>query len=862
MAKTLVIVESPTKARTIEGFLESDVTVESSMGHVRDLPRNSAEIPEKLRSEAWSKLGVDVEHDFQPLYIVPKEKRDQIRKLKKAMEGIDELFLATDEDREGESIAWHLTEVLGPKVPVRRMVFHEITPRAIQEAFANPRQIDQRLVEAQETRRVLDRLVGYEVSPVLWRMIQPRLSAGRVQSVAVRLVVQREWERIRFRSAGYWDVAGTFVADSDRTLPFPGTLVEIDGRRLATGRDFDASGEPGADVLVLDEARANHLAAACSEAEISVRSVERKPYRRSPYSPFRTSTLQQEAGRKLGFSASRTMSAAQRLYERGYITYMRTDSTALSASAVAAARSEIERRFGPRYLPSKPRSYQGKVRNAQEAHEAIRPAGERFRHPDEVAGSVGNDDVNLYRLIWTRTIASQMTDATGESVSVRLGGVADSQSVVFAATGRVLDHAGFLATYVEGSDDPEADLDDQERRLPPLDGGDPVEVVDLGAKGHETKPPARFTEASLVRRLEELGVGRPSTYASILSTIQDRGYVWKKGSALVPTWTAFATASLLEAHFPTLVDYEFTARMEDELDRIAAGDEESVPWLSRFYFGEEGLRQTVESSYDSIDARQVNSIEVGVSEEGTPVSVRVGRYGPFLERGEDRASLPEDLAPDELTLKKAVELLDAPSGDKILGTDPDSGLTVLARAGRYGPYVQLGAAEEVEGKPKTVSLFKGMELDEIGLDTALRLLSLPRVVGTDPEGREILALNGRYGPFLKRDEETRNLDDEAQIFEVSLDEALARFAEPPRRRGQRRAATALRTLGESAETGKQVEVRDGRFGPYVTDGEVNASLRKGDEVGGITLERAQELLAERRAKLADDPPKKRRAKKS
>ena len=555
----------------------------------------------------------------------------------------------------------------------------------------------------------------------------------------------------------------------------------MDGRRLATGRDFDAAGTPGADVLVLDEATARQLATSCSAADISVRSVERKPYRRSPYPPFRTSTLQQEAGRKLGFSASRTMSAAQRLYERGYITYMRTDSIALSESAVAAARSEIERRFGSRFLPSKPRSYQGKVRNAQEAHEAIRPAGERFRHPDEVAGGVGNDDSRLYQLIWTRTIASQMTDATGESVSVRLGGDAGGRDVVFAATGRVLDHPGFLRIYVEGSDDPNADLDDQERRLPPLEEGDLVEVLDLEAKGHETKPPARFTEASLVRRLEELGVGRPSTFASILTTIQDRGYVWKKGSALVPTWTAFATVSLLESHFPTLVDYEFTARMEDELDRIAAGDEESVPWLSRFYFGDEGLRQTVESSYDAIDARQVNSIEVGVTTEGTPVTVRVGRYGPFLERGDDRASLPEGLAPDELTLERAVELLDAPSGDKILGTDPDSGLTVLARAGRYGPYVQLGDAEEVEGKPKTVSLFKGMELDEIGLDSALRLLSLPRVVGTDPEGREILALNGRYGPFLKRDEETRNLDDEGQIFEVSLDEALAKFAEPPRR---------------------------------------------------------------------------------
>ncbi|HEX2370770.1 MAG TPA: type I DNA topoisomerase [Acidimicrobiia bacterium] len=860
MAKTLVIVESPTKARTIEGFLERGVAVESSMGHVRDLPRNSAEIPEKLRSEPWSKLGVDVDHGFQPLYIVPKEKRDQIRRLKKAMEGIEELYLATDEDREGESIAWHLAEVLGPKVPVRRMVFHEITPRAIQEAFANPREIDQRLVDAQETRRVLDRLVGYEVSPVLWRMIQPRLSAGRVQSVAVRLVVQREWERIRFRSAGYWDVLGTFL--HDQSVAFPATLVEVEGRRLATGRDFDSFGElSSADVLVLDEATARSIAAASADADISVRSVERKPYRRSPYPPFRTSTLQQEAGRKLGFSAARTMSAAQRLYERGYITYMRTDSTALSESAVAAARSEIAQRFGTDFVPSKPRSYQGKVRNAQEAHEAIRPAGERFRHPDEVAGSVGSDDASLYQLIWRRTIASQMTDATGVSVAVRLGGIADRQDVVFATSGRVLDHQGFLRVYVEGSDDPEADLDDQERRLPPLREGDRVEPVDIEAKGHETKPPARFTEASLVRRLEELGVGRPSTYASILTTIQDRGYAWKKGSALVPTWIAFAAVSLLEAHFPTLVDYEFTARMEDELDRIAAGDEESLPWLSHFYFGEQGLRETVEASYDAIDARKVNSIEVGVTDDGVTVSVRVGRYGPFLERGEDRASLPEDLAPDELTMAKAIELLDAPSGDKILGTDPDSGLTVLGRAGRYGPYVQLGSAEEVEGKPKTVSLFSGMELDEIGLDTALRLLSLPRLVGIDPDGREILALSGRYGPFLKRDDETRNLDEEGQIFEVSLDEALARFAEPPRRRGQRRTATALRTLGESPETGKQVEVRDGRFGPYVTDGEVNASLRKGDQVESISFDRANELLAERRAKLADAPPKKRRAKK-
>jgi DNA topoisomerase-1 len=843
----LVIVESPAKARTIAGYLGEGYAVESSIGHVRDLPRNAADIPKSYKGEPWARLGVDTENDFKPLYIVPGEKKSQITKLKKLVKEAEEVYLATDEDREGESIAWHLLEVLSPRVPVKRMVFHEITPDAIRTAIDQPRDLDRRLVDAQETRRILDRLVGYEVSPVLWRLIKPRLSAGRVQSPAIRIVVDRERERMRFVSAEYWDLEGTFSVDAGE---FTATLVAVDGTRVATGKDFGPDGAADGDgFVVLGEADAAGLAASLSDTPFSIRTVERKPFTRRPYPPFRTSTLQQEAGRKLRFAAQRTMQVAQRLYENGYITYMRTDSTSLSETAVTAARSQIADMYGAEYLPESPRSYSGKVKNAQEAHEAIRPAGDTFRTPDQVAGALDSDETKLYDLIWKRTVASQMADATGESVQVRLGGeAADGRDAEFATSGKVISFPGFLRAYVEGSDDPDAQLEDQERRLPQIDEGDDAAVVDIESKGHATKPPARFTEASLVKRLEELGIGRPSTYASIISTIQDRGYVWKKGTALVPTFVAFATVRLLERHFADFVDYGFTASMEQDLDDIAGGDREMVPYLAGFYFGNghSGLLDTVAAAFDKADAREINTIPFSGSDD---IELRSGRYGPYLQRGEDRASIPDDLAPDELTAERAEELLAAPSSDRELGSDPESGRTVFAKTGRFGPYVQLGDAEDGEGKPKTASLFKTMSLDEITLEEALRLLTLPRIVGDDPEsGEPIEALNGRYGPYLKRGSDSRSLEAEEQLFTVTLEEALHLFSQPKRRRGQT-AAAPLKELGVDPETGCAVVVKDGRFGPYVTDGSVNASLRKDDSIEKIDIERAAELLAERRAKL-------------
>ena len=868
----LIIVESPTKARTISRFLGDEVTVEASMGHIRDLPRSAAEIPEAIRGEDWARLGVNVANDFEPVYVVPKERRDRVKKLKDLLKKADELYLATDEDREGESIAWHLAEVLKPKIQVKRMVFHEITEPAIREAFEHPREIDRRLVDAQEARRILDRLYGYEVSPVLWRRVRQGLSAGRVQSVAVRIIVERERERIRFRSATYWDIEGIFSprdgdADrGDRESTFPGTLVAVDGVKVATGADFDELGtSTHKNVVILDEGAATTLARSLADSDFTVRTIESKPYRRSPYPPFRTSTLQQEASRKLRFAASRTMSVAQRLYEAGYITYMRTDSTALSEAAVAAARHQITQLYGPEYLPKQPRIYANKVKNAQEAHEAIRPSGDRFRTPEQVAREVGQDEARLYDLIWKRAVASQMNDAVGESVSVRLGAVAaNGTDAEFSASGRTITFPGFLRAYVEGSDDPEADLDDQETRLPTLGKGQGLEVHALDPNGHTTKPPPRYTEASLVRRLEELGVGRPSTYASILSTIEDRGYVWKKGQALVPTFTAFAVISLLEGHFPDLVDYAFTARMEDDLDRIADGDEETVPWLTRFYLGTAGLQNQVAERLDEIDAREVNSIPLGEDDLGRAITLRVGRYGPFLERGDERASVPDTLPPDELTIEKAVELLETqPAGDKILGTDPDTGKVVLARSGRYGPYVQLGEAEGKE-KPKTASLLKSMTLDDLTLDQSLQLLTLPRTVGTDPDtGEEILAQNGRYGPYLARGTDRRSLEAEDQLFTVDVDGAVELFRQPPRRRGQRAAASPGRQIGNDPVSGKMITVRSGRFGPYVTDGETNASLRTGEDPDAINLERAVELLTARRERVAsgEDAPKKKPRKK-
>ncbi len=853
----LVIVESPAKARTISGFLGDDFVVESSIGHVRDIPAKAAEAPSSLQDE-WrrTRYGVDVENDFKPLYVVSPDKKKQITRLRQLLKEAEELYLATDEDREGEAIAWHLLEVLNPRVPVRRMVFHEITEDAIQAAIDNPRDLDRRLVDAQEARRILDRLYGYELSPVLWRKVKQGLSAGRVQSPATRIIVEREWERIRFTPAEYFSIEAEMSRTEGDLQHFQATLLSVNDERIATGRSFDASGhlKDSDKVRALDQEAASALVEGLREAEFSVTSVEPKPYTRRPHPPFRTSTLQQEAGRKLRFAAARTMGAAQRLYENGYITYMRTDSTTLAEAALAAARELVREQYGAEYLPDKPRSYASKVKNAQEAHEAIRPAGDQFRPLADVANAVGagSDEARLYDLIWKRTVASQMKDAKGESLQVRIGATAASgEATVFAASGRTITFPGFLRAYVEGSDDPEADLEDKERPLPPLSAGDALDAHQLEASGHETKPPARYTEASLVIRLEELGIGRPSTYASIISTIQDRGYVYKKGTALVPTITAFATVTLLERHFSDLIDYAFTARMEDDLDQIARGDAEAIPWLKRFYFGNghPGLVELVSTNLEEIDAREINSIEIGKDAAGAPIVARTGRYGPYLQRGDHSASLPADIPLDELTVEKAVELLEAPSGDRELGTDPETGLTVYAKSGRYGPYVQLGDIEEgKKQKPKTASLFKTMSVETVTVEEALKLLEQPRLVGTDPEdSEEIYAQNGRYGPYIKKGTETRSLDEEEQIFSLTMEEALALLAQP--KRGRRRAAKPpLKELGEDPNSGKPLVVKDGRYGPYVTDGETNASLRGADTVEAITTERAIELLAERRAK--------------
>jgi DNA topoisomerase-1 len=911
-AKPLVIVESPAKAKTIAGLLGSGYVVESSIGHIRDLPRRADEVPAAYKGESWSRLGVDVDNGFKPLYVVSTEKKSQVAKLKQLVKQASEVYLASDEDREGESIAWHLLEVLAPRVPVKRMVFHEITRPAIERAVNEWRDLDRRLVDAQEARRILDRLYGYEVSPVLWKKIMPRLSAGRVQSVATRMVVERERARMAFRSAGWWGIEATFTAaegngtgTADGTpRSFAASLAAVDGVPLVSGRDFDDTGtltSPGS-VVVMAEEEARSLASGLEAVPFAVKSMTHKPFRRSPSAPFMTSTLQQEAGRKLRFSSKRAMQVAQRLYEDGWITYMRTDSTTLSGQALGAARAQASALYGPEYVPDQPRRYERKVKNAQEAHEAIRPAGESFRTPDEAARSLSGDEFRLYDLIWKRTVASQMADATGTSAQVRLVGTSvgpegvGGREAEFTASGKVIQFPGYLRAYVEGEDDPEAELADREVHLPPMAEGDPVSAGDLEPGSHATQPPARYTEASLVKDMEELGVGRPSTYASVIATILDRGYVWKKGTALVPSFTAFAVVGLLERYFADLVDYGFTASMEDDLDAIASGDEESLPWLTRFYFGSAGpddrggsvpengdattatltgngsakangngtgpsagtgtvaghvrglgLKREVSTYLGEIDAREINSIPIGVGSDGQDVVARVGRYGPYLQRGEDRVSIPEDLAPDELTVERAEALLEAPSSDRALGEDPESGLTVQVKAGRFGPYVQLGELVDGGPKPRTSSLFASMSPATLTLDQALDLLRIPRTVGADPgSGEEVVAHNGKFGPYLKRGSDTRSLLTEDQILSVTLDEALALFAQP-KTRGNRTAKGPLRELGADPESGVNLVIKDGRFGPYVTDGTTNASLRRGDDVESLTVERASELLAERRA---------------
>ena len=853
---SLVIVESPAKAKTIAGYLGDDYIVESSIGHIRDLPTRAADIPPEIKKQPWGRMAVDVDNDFTPYYVVDPKKKNVVADLRKKLKDCDELLLATDEDREGEAIAWHLLDVLKPKVPVRRMVFHEITREAIQRALGETREIDARLVDAQETRRILDRLYGYEVSPVLWKKVTQGLSAGRVQSVATRLVVERERERRAFVEAGYWDIEGTFDPGS-----FVAKLVELDGKRVTQGRDFAQDGTLRSnDLARLDEDTARGLATRLDGAPFTVRTVEEKPYTRRPAPPFMTSTLQQEASRKLRYSAQTTMRVAQRLYENGYITYMRTDSTTLSESALTAARRQATELYGAEFIPAAPRRYERRVKNAQEAHEAIRPAGDEFRTPQQVSRELERDQFALYELIWMRTVASQMEDARGQTASLRLGAISTTgEDAEFGASGTVITFRGFLAAYEEGRDEEPADGADDERRLPPLKPGDSVDAKSLEPQGHATTPPARYTEATLVKALEDRGIGRPSTYASILGTIVDRGYVFKKGTALVPTFLAFAVTQLLEQHFARLVDYDFTARLEDDLDRIAAGDEQRVAWLTRFYRGdanEMGLKALVTERLDDIDPRAINSIEIG-----NGIVLRVGRYGPYLVRGDERASVPDDTAPDELTVAVAEALLANPSADRTLGVHPETGNEIAARSGRYGPYVTEVLPEGSTDKPRTASLFKSMALESMTLEDALRLLTLPRSLGSGEDGAEVIAQNGRYGPFIKRGTDTRSLETEEQLLTVTLGEATAVLAQPKTRRGRSgESATPrgpLREVGTDPSSGKPLVVKDGRFGPYVTDGETNASLRRGDDVESLTIDRAVELLAERRAAGPSKRPKKR-----
>ncbi|WP_433612389.1 type I DNA topoisomerase [Dactylosporangium sp. CA-139114] len=874
--KRLVIVESPAKAKTISGYLGPNYLVEASFGHVRDLPVGKKDMPDALKSKPWAYLGVDIDNDFTPVYIISADRRKQISRLKDLLKQASEVYLATDEDREGEAIAWHLLETLKPKVPVKRMVFHEITRPAIQAAVANPREINRSLVDAQEARRILDRLYGYDVSTVLWKKVQRGLSAGRVQSVATRIVVERERQRMKFRSAEYWDIIARLLPEND-TRTFNATLIAIDGDRVATGRDFDPETgrvRPNAGVIHLDETGARGLAARLEGQRFTVTRVEEKPYRRKPYPPFITSTLQQESARKLRISSAQTMRLAQRLYENGYITYMRTDSVNLSEAAIAAARQQIHDLYGAAAVPSQPRRYTGKVKNAQEAHEAIRPAGDSFRTPGDVAKELSADELKLYELIWQRTIASQMNDAVGNSTSVRINAVTPAQeSVDFGATGKTITDPGFLRAYVESSDDETAEADDAERRLPVLVKGQPLTEKGLTPTGHTTQPPPRYTEASLVKAMEELGIGRPSTYASIMETINNRGYVFKRGQALIPSFLAFAVIGLLEQHFPRLVDYDFTASMENVLDEIANGDESAVNFLHPFYFGGDtgdegsvprqgGLQRMVTERLGEIDARGINSIPLFRDEAGRDVVVRVGRYGPYLQRtlpnppeGEegDRAPVPDGIAPDELTPEKVAELfVGGQGGERKLGEHPQTGELIVVKAGRYGPYVASGE--------KTSSLLGSQSPEELTLEQALQLLTLPRVVGKDAEGNEIIASPGRYGPYIKRGTDTRSLADEAQLFTLTVEEALELLA-APKTRGRAAAKPPLREMGADPATEKPLVIKDGRFGPYVTDGEFNASLRRGQAVDTLTLDEASEMLAEKRAK-GPAPKKARAAKKA
>ena len=889
MAGPLVIVESPTKAKKITEFLRGEdtggasPTVIASVGHIRDLVSKAKELPEGKQKEWWSYLGIDPDDDFKPYYKVYDKKKDTVAELRRALKNADALYLATDEDREGEAIAWHLLQVLKPPkdMPVYRMVFHEITAPAIREAFANPRELDQLLVDAQETRRLLDRLAGYDLSQVLWKKVNRGLSAGRVQSVATRLVVEREREIMAFVSADWWDIKGVFAASSE-PIPFGAKLIALDGVRVATGNDFNDDGAlTRDDRIILNEETVRALAAELQTSPFSVRSVESKPYRKRPFAPFTTSTLQQVAGRRLKVSAKQVMSMAQSLYQQGYITYMRTDSSSLSAAAVAAAKHEITERYGAAAIEGEPRRWGKKAANAQEAHEAIRPAGDRFRRPEEVRNEVPPGEARLYEIIWQRTVASQMIDAIGETVTVRLGALTVSaRDAEFSAAGTVITERGWMQVEDWRTDDTDTENDDDtERRLPQLKVGDGLDATEITPEGHATKPPARFTEASLVGKMEELGVGRPSTYASIMETIQGRGYVWKKGSALVPSWNAFAVTTLLEQHFAELVDYDFTANLEAILDRISNGDANSVETLADFYFGpmvdgerKDGLRDLVTERLPEIDAAAINTFLLGDDHNGMPVIAKPGKFGPYVQRGDDTASVPDNLPPADLTVAVALELLAMPKGGKPIGEDPETGLTVFVMSGRFGPYVQLGELEDdPDGKPRRASLFKSMDPYEVTLEQGLELLSFPKVLGNDPEtGKAIRAQNGKFGPYLtKGDEgdaekpETRSLDSEEQLLVVTFENALALFAEP-RRFGKQAPKPPLADLGIDPASGRPMVIKDGKFGPYVTDGETNASLRVGDVPETLSPERGAELLQDRRVYIAENggPAAKKAAKKS
>lgn len=851
--KKLVIVESPAKARKIGSYLGDGYIVEASVGHIRDLPQRAADIPKEYKGVAWAKEGVNIEEDFAPLYVINPDKKGKVAELKALMKGVDELILATDEDREGEAIAWHLVEVLQPKIPVKRMVFNEITQEAIQRAVKETRDLDYHLIDAQETRRVLDRLFGYRLSPVLWKKVMPRISAGRVQSVATRLIVEKERERMAFISSAWWDLTAACE------LGFDARLISVDGKKVAATSDFGADGavkeKSLANILLLDEAAAKDLVDSLQSSSLSVKSIEDSPRTERPKPPFTTSTLQQDAGGRLGWGAQITMRIAQRLYENGYITYMRTDSVHLSTQAVTAARSAAKSLYGADHLSPMPRIYASKTKNAQEAHEAIRPVGEAFRTPGELSPELSRDEFALYDLIWKRTVASQMADAKKMQMRVDFDAVTDDdRAVSFRANGSVLTFPGFLAAYDEIADE-KTDEESEDRRLPAMSVGQVVKVAKYSCEGHETKPPARYTEPTLVKKLEELGIGRPSTFASIIQTIQDRGYVYKRGRALVPAFLAFSVTGLLEQHFAKLVDYEFTAQMEEDLDKIANGEAQRVDWLRDFYYGHDGQPGLNELSADlgAIDAREVNTMRLG-----DDIEIRVGRYGAYLQQGEgdDRklANIPETMAPDELTLARAFEILAQPSGERELGIDPSTGLDVVARSGRFGPYVTevLPSGAKQSDKAKTASLLSTMTLDTITFDDAMKLLSLPRILGVDSQtGEEITVQNGRYGPYLKRGADSRTLDSEDELFSLSLEDAVAIYSQPKvRRRGV--AKPPLKDLGLDPATQKPLLVKDGRFGMYVTDGETNATLRRGDTLEALTLERGLELLAGRRAWEAEN----------